>query len=324
MEVPPTRYVWLTLHEYVRWNELTQLQTALPTPVTGLHGRPSPDDQKQVVDSPPFGGDAQQLVIQLATAIYIVEVINNGGPLQEVCDTLNVTVLYFEGLNGALAKQKICAAAANPPPPANASAINGIITLATALYAVEVAGNYAGGTNLTNLCNLIDYQAIDLLGFDGPSVEDFVCSAAATEITTPSCASPTAPVSPINTSASSRLFGTAPAIPVGATASPHSTITVHSTVTLHSVITLRPSGTAPANGINTSSGSFTVVATGPRVTPGPVTVPTVAPQPNSGSGTNNTTSSTKLLHQYSVKPEGRSLLSVVGMGEGSTVEGGRL
>ena len=219
---------------------LTRRQTTLPTPVTGLHREGSLGDPTRHAVQPPFGGEAQRLVIEFATAIYVEEVINNGGALQEVCDTLNVTVLYLEGLDGALAKQRICAAAANPPPPANASVFNGIIALATALYATEVAGNYAGGTNLTNLCNVIDVQTISRLGFNGASVKDFVCKAAAEATTAPTCS--------VDSSA------TAPASPVNPTAVLHSIVTVHSTVTLHSVITLHPSGTVPADGLITSSG----------------------------------------------------------------------
>jgi len=134
--------------------------------------------KKRQTNPPPFSGQAQQQVMTLATAIYIVEVIDNGGNLTHVCRDLNVTALYLEGLDGKLAKQKICAAAINPPPPTNSSAITDVISLATALYAVEVAGNYAGGTNLTTLCNVIDVNIISLLGFDGASVKDFVCAAA--------------------------------------------------------------------------------------------------------------------------------------------------
>ncbi|KAI9875581.1 MAG: hypothetical protein M1830_008320 [Pleopsidium flavum] len=134
---------------------------------------------KRQTNLPPFGGQAQQQVMVLATAIYIVEVINNRGNLTQVCNDLNATALYLEGLDGNLAKQKICAAALSPLPPTNSSAITEIIALATALYAVEVAGNYAGGTNLTNLCNVVDVNTISLLGFDGISVKNFVCAAAA-------------------------------------------------------------------------------------------------------------------------------------------------
>lgn len=147
-----------------------------PLPSHPFHG--DKKLQKRQAPLPPFTGQAQQDLVMLATAIYIVEVINNGGNLSQVCLAFNVTAAYLEGLDGNLAKQKICAAALHPPPPANSSSINGIIALSTALFAVEVAGNYTGGTNLTTLCNLIDVNTITLLGFDGAGVKNFVCAAA--------------------------------------------------------------------------------------------------------------------------------------------------
>ena len=295
------------------------MQPALLNPTTCLHRQAPPAArQKRDIVLPPFTGEAQQLVMELATAIYIVEVINNDGGLQKVCETLNVTALFFEGLNGSLAKEKICAAAAQPPPPANESSFNGIIALATALYAVEVAGHYAGGTNLTALCSVVDAQTISLLGFDGPLIKDYVCSAALNQTTGPSCSAgplPTTPGSPLNgttslqssgtapagpISGTLQSSGTAPAGPIGGTGSPHTVITILSTVTFHSTITLRPSGTAPASPIDTSSESLTIVGTGSTITPGSVTNPTAGPM--SGSGTNDKTTSTILLQHYTPKP----------------------
>lgn len=212
----------------------------------------------------------------------------------------------MEGLNGALAKQKICEAAQNPPPPATASAIDQVLALATALYAVEVAGHYAGGTNLTNLCKVVDTKAISLLGFDGPAVKNYVCTAALGETKDPACPvgpSATAPASPLNGTTSFNPSETAPASPVNTTLSGKSVVTVHSTVTLHSVITLHGSGTAPASGIDTSSASVTVTDPGPKITDGPVPIPTEGPIP--GSGTSDATTATKVWHHYSyrsVKP----------------------
>ena len=166
---------------------------------------------KRATDLPPFGGEAEQLVIKLATAIYIVEVINNGGDLTKACDNVNVAALYLEGLDGHLAKQRICAAALSPPPTADPSSRAQIIALATALYAVEVAGNYAGGTDLTNLCNVIDLNTIVALGFDGSSVKQFVCSAASNTPSVPACTVPStgsATADPVNTSKGFTTVGT--------------------------------------------------------------------------------------------------------------------
>lgn len=158
----------------------------------------SPNQKRQVV-LPPFDPAPASIVRQLATAIYITQVIRNGGNLWKACQNVNVRNLGLTGINGELAKERICAAARIPPAPADTSTLNEIIALATGLYAVEVAGKYAGGTNLTNLCNVIDVVTINALNYDGQRVKDFVCAAASNAPAAPACTTPV--VDPVPTSA---------------------------------------------------------------------------------------------------------------------------
>lgn len=59
----------------------------------------------------------------------------------------------------------------------------GLTLLFTALYAVQVAGGYAGGTDLATLCGEIDAGIVDTLflasGLEGTGTEakNFVCGA---------------------------------------------------------------------------------------------------------------------------------------------------
>ena len=82
----------------------------------------------------------------------------------------------------------------------------GVSYLATALFAVQVAGNYAGGPNLAKLCSeieatLIDNLFINYTPFVGTAVKDYVCSVASASASATSTAavSTTPPPYPRNT-----------------------------------------------------------------------------------------------------------------------------
>ena len=66
----------------------------------------------------------------------------------------------------------------------------GVSYLETALFAVEIAGNFAGGANLATLCTEIEAKLIDNLfvgsgyGTVGSAIKTYICSAANTTSTT--------------------------------------------------------------------------------------------------------------------------------------------
>ena len=92
-------------------------------------------------------------------------------------------------INGSAVQQEVCAAAAlNLYSATLGSTIisenqAGVSYLFTALYAVQIAGNFAGGTNLATLCSEIEDTLIDnlFIGFIpnvGTAVKNYVCNAA--------------------------------------------------------------------------------------------------------------------------------------------------
>lgn len=109
-------------------------------------------------------------------------------------------------INGSAVQREVCALAAIDfaSPSLSAPVISGnqagVSYLATALFAVQVAGNYAGGPNLAALCSeieatLIDNIFINYIPFVGTAVKDYVCSVAAASASATSAATATATAS---------------------------------------------------------------------------------------------------------------------------------
>ena len=124
---------------------------------------------------------------QLNTAIFIIDLINTRSNLTGDCRDLrngNATLAAAVAINMTQAADFVCAAYA-----ANLTSINPTLLqiFATALYAVELAGNFTGTTNTTTLCNSVDVDILTLpiFGVDGQGVQSYVCSAFnATTLTT--------------------------------------------------------------------------------------------------------------------------------------------
>lgn len=139
----------------------------------------------------PFVGD---LIGKLATAIYYSFLLANGGDYQAICDAIepkNLSGLGNGDVNGTVIKKQVCTGASFVA--ANAALgpfliegnQRGSTYLATALYAVQVAGNFAGGPDLAKLCTEIEAELINGLFTNytdtdvGSQIKDYVCGAAA-------------------------------------------------------------------------------------------------------------------------------------------------
>lgn len=152
----------------------------------------------------------------------------SGGNQEKLCSVINPAGLdEISGIaiNGSAVQEEVCALGAidftSPSLGPVVVKLNQLAVqyLATALFAVQVAGDYAGGTNLARLCSEIDATIINgiFVGYvpnGGTAVKDYVCSVAAasasatskaaactttpppypqnvTTTSTPACASPT-------------------------------------------------------------------------------------------------------------------------------------
>lgn len=165
---------------------------------------------------PPVSSQAQTLIDELSTAILYAALLSNARDEAKLCsiiDPSNLAKISGVAINGTAVRQEICALAAIevgiPSSTSFAVGVNqrGLSYLATALYAVQVAGDYAGGPSLPTLCSEIEATLIDNLFINningvGTAVKQYVCSAASanatsispphsTNSTTPACSSPT-------------------------------------------------------------------------------------------------------------------------------------
>ncbi|KAI4170269.1 MAG: hypothetical protein LQ346_008882 [Caloplaca aetnensis] len=141
----------------------------------------------------PAKADAQALIDDFGTAFLYAALIGNGGNLPKLCSALDpagLRQLTGFSLNGSLIQTEVCAAASLQSfAPELASVVveinqQAFAYLATALYAVQVAGNYAGGPDLTALCDAVQPAVIEGLFVQGSTnaatqAKDYVCSAAA-------------------------------------------------------------------------------------------------------------------------------------------------
>lgn len=164
---------------------------------------------------PPVAPTVQQFIDELSTAILYAELYANGADAAKLCSVINPASLdEISGIaiNGSAVQQEVCALAAIDFGTPSLSALvvsenQAVVSyLATALFAVQVAGNYAGGANLATLCSEIEATLIDNVFINytpdvGTAVKDYVCSAASASAsaTSTAMASATAPPYPINT-----------------------------------------------------------------------------------------------------------------------------
>ena len=135
---------------------------------------------------------AQAFIDELSTAILYAELFSNGGDEETLCRLINPSSLAeIKGIaiNGTAVQEEVCALGAIEL--ASPSLSDVVISenqlavqyLATALFAVQVAGNFAGGPNLAKLCseietNLLNDIFIGYIADEGTAVKNYVCSAA--------------------------------------------------------------------------------------------------------------------------------------------------
>ena len=173
-----------------------------PTPLTAVPEIPTPTASPL----PPLSPFVQDLVNKLVTASLYATLFANGGDYQAVCNAIipeNLSGVGSSGINGTAVKSEICTGASlvakNPDlgPFLRESNRRGAGYLATALFAVRVAGNFAGGPDLATLCTEIEVELINVLfiGFTntnvGSEVKDYICGAAASSSAAAALACPT-------------------------------------------------------------------------------------------------------------------------------------
>ena len=144
----------------------------------------------------------QAFIDDLETAILYAELISNGPDAAPLCSDINPSSLDgINGIaiNGTIVKKQVCGLAEIESTNSTLAAIvvgaNQLIVqfLAQALFAVQVAGGYAGGTDLAKLCSEIETSLINnvFMGFisdEGTAIKNFVCSAASSSASaTPAC-----------------------------------------------------------------------------------------------------------------------------------------
>lgn len=135
------------------------------------------------------------------TAILYTDLFANAGDAAKLCSVINPACLdEINGIaiNGSAVQREVCALAAIDftTPSLSAAVVSenlaGVPYVATALFAVKVAGNYAGEPDLTlcseNEATLINNVFVNYTPNVGTAVEDYVCSAASVS----ACATSTA------------------------------------------------------------------------------------------------------------------------------------
>lgn len=164
--------------------------TGTPTALTTIPTLPTPIASPL----PPLSPFIDDLIKKLVTASLYATLFANGGDYRALCDAIvpeNLSGVGSSGINGTAVKTELCAGAdlvaKNPDfgPFLRESNRRGAGYLATALFAVRVAGGFAGGTNLAKLCSEIEADLINplFIGFTdtdvGTQVKDYICSVAA-------------------------------------------------------------------------------------------------------------------------------------------------
>ena len=162
----------------------TTVATPVPTTVSrapNLHKRQMPTNMTGVSD------EFVSLVTELNTALFCIELINNPkSNITELCQSYsnyNSTPQTFEvAIDPAQAASILCEAEI-----LNVTYIDNSIVelLPEAIYALELASNYTGTTNTTQLCNEINFNITTLpaLSVNGSAIQSFVCNAGGSSAT---------------------------------------------------------------------------------------------------------------------------------------------
>ncbi|KAK3174335.1 hypothetical protein OEA41_001579 [Lepraria neglecta] len=165
---------------------------------------------------PPVTPTIQSFIDKLSTALLYTELFANGGNSEKLCSVINPSSLdEISGvaINGSAVQSEVCALGAidftTPGFGASIVSLNqkSVSYLTTALFAIQVAGNYAGGCNLATLCSEIEATLIDNIFINyilnvGTEVKDYVCSAASASVSAaPASRSPPYPTATANATA---------------------------------------------------------------------------------------------------------------------------
>ena len=135
---------------------------------------------------PASNGSAFNLLTQLNTALYAIDLINLNSNLTTIChelrDNSTIEQAALIAINITQAATIICTADATGLHYVQPSLVQ---VFAAALYAVDLASNFTGTTNTTALCNNVDLNIVSLpaFGVDGAAVQGFVCNATASSTT---------------------------------------------------------------------------------------------------------------------------------------------
>lgn len=166
---------------------------------------------------PPVTPTIKSFIDELSTALLYTELLANGGNSEKLCSIINPSSLdEISGIaiNGSAVQSEVCALGAidftTPGFGASVVSVNqqSVSYLTTALFAIQVAGNYAGGCNLETLCSEIEATLIDNIFINnipnvGTEVKDYVCSAASASASrTPTPTSAPYPTATVNATAS--------------------------------------------------------------------------------------------------------------------------
>ncbi|KAL6719322.1 hypothetical protein ACLMJK_003561 [Lecanora helva] len=164
---------------------------ATPTATTTISATTS----ESYICSPSAPNTALASSAPLSTAILYATLFGNDGDQAKLCALLNPSFLSEiknPNINGTAVQQEVCALASiqliNSGLSNTVEAENRVAVtyLAQALFAVQVASGYAGGTNLDKLCAEIETTLIGniFIGYvpnGGEAVKNYVCGAAAAQ-----------------------------------------------------------------------------------------------------------------------------------------------
>lgn len=150
----------------------TATNTSIPISLSGNDSLPTPTASPL----PPVNPIAQTFLSELSTAFFYAVLIANGDTTgrdaDTTCEAINPDELAKvgqNGFNGTAVQREVCTAAqiesGNPALGAELVRLNqdGVGYLATAIYAVQLVGGYAGGTDLRKLCEEIEAVLVDNL-----------------------------------------------------------------------------------------------------------------------------------------------------------------